>query len=191
MGRLKSLCATTGATNTVITAETEQRDIGTTLVIHPRINNDRTVTLTIDQESSERVVGGTTIPLATGTVGDGVVQYPIDTVNTASVQAVAQAKDGLTIAVGGMIKINKTNKTANIPGLSKIPLLGELFKKDERVDERTELVLIITPHVLESGEEAQQVSQRLRSTPGDIENGVPGSAARITTHPEAPIKGSP
>lgn len=155
---------TTGATNTIITAETEQRDIGTTLVVHPRINADRTVTLTIDQESSERVVGGTTIPLATGTVGDGVVQYPIDTVNTSSVQAVAQAKDGLTIAVGGMIKINKTNKTANVPGLSKIPLLGELFKRDEQVDERTELVLIITPHVIESSEEAERLTQRMGGT---------------------------
>lgn len=155
---------TTGATNTVITAETEQRDIGTTLVIHPRINDDRTVTLTIDQENSERVIGGTTIPLATGNVGDGVVQYPIDTVNTSAVQAVAQAKDGLTIAIGGMIKINKTNKSANVPGLSRIPLLGELFKKNEVVDERTELVLIITPHVLESSEEAEHVTRRVGGT---------------------------
>lgn len=167
---------TTGATNTVITAETEQRDIGTRLVIHPRINDDRTVTLTIDQESSERVVGGTTIPLATGTIGDGVVQYPIDTVNTSSVQAVAQAKDGLTIAVGGMIKMNKTRNTANVPGLSKIPLLGELFKREEQVDERTELVLIITPHVLESTEEAERVTQRLRSSGRELEQTLPGVA---------------
>lgn len=165
---------TTGATNTVITAETEQRDIGTRLVIHPRINDDRSVTLTIDQESSERVVGGTTIPLATGNIGDGVVQYPIDTVNTSSVQAVAQAKDGLTIAVGGMIKLNKTRNTANVPGLSKIPLLGELFKREAQVDERTELVLIITPHVLESTEEAERVTQRLRSSGRELEQTLPG-----------------
>jgi general secretion pathway protein D len=152
---------TTGATNTVITAETEKRNIGTTLVIHPRINDDRTVTLTIDQESSERVAGGTTIPLATGTAGDGVIQYPIDTVNTATVQAVAQAKDGLTIAVGGLIKISKSKTEGNVPGFSRIPLLGELFKSDQRVDERSELMLIITPHVLESAEDGQRLSNQL------------------------------
>lgn len=152
---------TTGATNTVITAETEKRNIGTTLVIHPRINDDRTVTLTIDQESSERVAGGTTIPLATGTAGDGVIQYPIDTVNTATVQAVAQAKDGLTIAVGGLIKISKSKTEGNVPGFSRIPLLGELFKSDQRVDERSELMLIITPHVLDSAEEGQRLSTQL------------------------------
>ncbi|MFT3822172.1 MAG: hypothetical protein QM750_31900 [Rubrivivax sp.] len=152
---------TTGATNTVITAETERRNIGTTLVIHPRINDDRTVTLTIDQENSERVAGGTTIPLATGTIGDGVVQYPIDTVNSANVQAVAMAKDGLTIAVGGLIKISKTDSDTAVPGLSAIPLLGELFKSKKRVAQRSELVLVITPHVLDSAEQAQDVTRRI------------------------------
>jgi general secretion pathway protein D len=157
----QTITGTTGASNTVVTAETEKRNIGTTLVIHPRINDDRTVTMTIDQESSERVAGGTTIPLAMGTVGNGVIQFPIDTVNTATVQAVAQAKDGLTIAVGGLIRFNKSRTVTNVPGISSIPVLRELFKGDQQVDERNELMLIITPHVLESAEEAESLSRQL------------------------------
>jgi general secretion pathway protein D len=172
---------TTGATNTVVTAETERRDIGTTLVIHPRINDDRSVTLTIDQESSERVVGGTSIPLATGRAGDGVVQYPIDTVNTASVQAVAMAQDGLTIAVGGLIKVGKTDADTAVPGLSAVPLFGELFKSKKRVAQRSELVLVITPHVLETAEEAQQASRRLSQPTLEAAAATVGAAARQQT----------
>ncbi|MBK1690495.1 type II secretion system protein GspD [Rubrivivax gelatinosus] len=160
---------TTGATNTTITAETEKRDIGTTLLIHPRINADRSVTLTIDQESSVRVAGGTTIPLATGSdEGNGVIQFPIDTVNTATVQAVALAQDGLTIAVGGMVRETRSRTEGNVPGLSSVPLLREVFKKDERSGERYEMVLVITPHVLESAEQAEDVTRRLRERDADI-----------------------
>jgi general secretion pathway protein D len=177
---------TTGATNTVVTVETEQRDIGTTLVIHPRINDDRSVTLTIDQESSERVVGGTTIPLSTGSIGDGVIQYPIDTVNTASLQVVAQARDGLTIAVGGMIKALKRKAGTNVPGLSRLPLLGELFKSEAQVDSQTELVLVITPHVLESADEAQRVSRQLGGTALSAASvHRPQAASAATPAPEA------
>lgn len=152
---------TTGATNTTITAETEKRDIGTTLVVHPRINADRTVTLTIDQESSARVAGGTTIPLAVGGAGNGqVLDFPIDTVNTSATQVVALAKDGLTIAVGGLIKVDRRKTEGGVPGLSAIPLLGDLFKSDERLDERSELVLLITPHVIETPEEGEAASRR-------------------------------
>lgn len=151
---------TTGATNTTITAETEKRNIGTTLVVHPRINADRTVTLTLDQESSARIKGGTTIPLAVGNgTGDGVLDFPIDTVNTSATQVVALAKDGLTIAVGGLIKVDRGRNESGVPGLSSIPLLGELFKQDERSDARSELVLLITPHVIETPEEGEAASR--------------------------------
>ncbi|MBZ8142998.1 type II secretory pathway, component PulD, partial [Rubrivivax gelatinosus] len=160
---------TTGATNTTITAETEKRNIGTTLLIHPRINADRSVTLTIDQESSIRVAGGTTIPLATGSdENNGVIQFPIDTVNTATVQAVALAQDGLTIAVGGMVRESRRRTEGNVPGLSSVPLLREVFKKDERSGERYEMVLVITPHVLESAEQAEDLTRRLRENDGEV-----------------------
>ncbi|MBK1616340.1 hypothetical protein CKO44_23115 [Rubrivivax gelatinosus] len=160
---------TTGATNTTITAETEKRNIGTTLLIHPRINADRSVTLTIDQESSIRVAGGTTIPLATGSdENNGVIQFPIDTVNTATVQAVALAQDGLTIAVGGMVRESRSRTEGNVPGLSSVPLLREVFKKDERSGERYEMVLVITPHVLESAEQAEDLTRRLRENDGEV-----------------------
>ncbi|THF62680.1 DUF3438 family protein [Pseudothauera rhizosphaerae] len=143
---------------TTVTAETEQRDIGTTLVVHPRINDDRTVTLTIDQESSRRIQGGTSIPLA---VGSGqILDYPIDTMDTAHIQVAALAKDKLTIAVGGMIRAETTKSRQQIPGFGDIPVIGNLFSRDVETDAQRELVLLITPHILDNGEEGEQVSYR-------------------------------
>jgi general secretion pathway protein D len=143
---------------TTVTAETEQRDIGTTLIVHPRINDDRTVTLTIDQENSRRIQGGTSIPLS---IGSGqILDYPIDTMDTSQIQVAALAKDKLTIAVGGMIRAETSKSRQQIPGFGDIPVIGNLFSRDVETDDQRELVLLITPHILDNGEEGEQVSYR-------------------------------
>lgn len=145
-----------GPAVTRITTQTEKRDVGTILVVHPRINADRSVTLTIDQENSRRVRGGTTIPLA---VGDNrILDYPIDTVDTATIQVAALARDKLTIAVGGMIRQDSSDTLQQVPGLAKVPGLGMLFSRKVESDKRSELVLLITPHILDTVEEGAQVS---------------------------------
>lgn len=145
-----------GPAVTRITTQTEQRDVGTILVVHPRINADRSVTLTIDQENSRRVRGGTTIPLA---VGDNrILDYPIDTVDTATIQVAALARDKLTIAVGGMIRQESSDTLQQVPGLASVPGLGKLFSRKVESDKRTELVLLITPHILDTVEEGAKVS---------------------------------
>lgn len=157
----ESTTGTTGATNTTITVETEKRDVGQTLSILPRINGDRTVSLTIDQDSSTVKVGDTTIPISTGD-GD-IIYYPIDTVNTATLQVTAHAKDGMTVAVGGMIRNSTQFEEQKVPLLGDIPILGTLFKRDIRASERTQIVLLITPRVMENPEEAEEVAREKRS----------------------------
>ncbi len=153
----ESTTGTTGATNTTITVETEKRDVGQTLSILPRINGDRSVSLTIDQDSSTVKVGDTTLPISTGD-GD-IIYYPIDTVNTATLQVTAHAKDGMTVAVGGMIRNSTQFEEQKVPLLGDIPVLGTLFKRDIRASERTQIVLLITPRVLENPEEAEEVAR--------------------------------
>jgi len=153
---------------TTVTAQTEQRDIGTTLVVHPRINADRTVTLTIDQETSRRVRGGTTIPLAIG--ASEILDFPIDTVNTAQIQVAALARDTLTIAVGGMIRAETSKSRQQVPGFGDIPVLGNLFARDVETDTRSELVLLITPHILDNAEDAAAVSREQMSPAVEAQN---------------------
>lgn len=148
---------TTGATNTTITVETEKRNVGQTLTILPRINADRSVSLTIDQDSSTLKAGDATIPLPT--TGGNVFQFPIDTVNTANLQVTAHAQDGLTVAVGGMIRQNNAVAREQVPVLGDLPGIGVLFRKDVKTHSRSQIVLLITPRVMENGDESDRVSR--------------------------------
>lgn len=174
--------AANSPSSTTVTAETEQRDVGTTLVVHPRINDDRSVTLTIDQEISRRVRGGTTIPLAIG--NSEVLDYPIDTVETSNIQVAALAKDGLTIALGGLIRAEASKTRQQVPGFGDIPVIGNLFSRDVETDERTEMVLLVTPHIIDTAEEGDALSRRQMSPLVEHE------AARLAPRPDAEAPGS-
>ena len=143
-----------GVVSNIISAETELRDIGNTLLILPRINKDGTVTLSIQQDSSSVIVGGATIPV-TG-AGGTVQAFPVDTVNTANLEGAFLAQDGLTVAVGGMIRSTVTDVDQRVPFISDIPLLGHVFERKVKENKKTELVLLITPHVFATEEDASK-----------------------------------
>lgn len=150
------ITSATGLSTTVISPITEVRDIGNTLRILPKINADRTVTLEIDHDSSTVLVGNTTLPVATQT-GD-VRQIPIDTVDTATLQGTVIAKDGLTVAIGGLIQTSKNKTVQKVPFLGDIPVLGWLFRREVINDTRRELILLITPHIILTPSEGQGVT---------------------------------
>ena len=138
---------------------TEVRDIGNTLIIQPKINADRTVTLTIIQESSTPIEDGATIPVS-GT--NGTDEVPVDTVNTATLQATVVAKDKLTTAVGGLIRTTVASRVQKVPWLGDLKYVGRAFRRETRQRLKTELVLLITPRILETGMEAEATtSERL------------------------------
>jgi type IV pilus assembly protein PilQ len=58
-------------------------------------------------------------------------------------------KDGETIVIGGIYKINKTDSNAGVPGLMKIPILGWLFKKHKEEAITSELLIFITPRIVQ------------------------------------------
>lgn len=155
----------TGATvaNGVVTPGTfepvtEIRDIGNTLIILPKINADGTVTLNIQQDASTVITGGTTIPVpANGTVQS----VPIDTVKTSNLTGTVVAKDGLTVAVGGLISSTTSRNVQKVPLLGDIPMLGQLFQRKIDVNDRSELVLLITPRIISNPAMGAQVSGEL------------------------------
>lgn len=180
-------------TFTTFTSQTEKRNIGNTLVLVPRINADRTVTLAIQQDASTVLPKSTSIPV--GSSGS-IQSFDIDSVNTANLQVTVVAKDQLTVAVGGMIRERASNAETKVPLLGDIPVLGNLFKRIEKSDGKTEMVLLVTPYILESPEEsAQRTRERgsaltgrsdLLSTPqpgtGTSPPDVTERAARLTRH---------
>ena len=146
----------TGPSTVYVEAVTEVRDVGNTLIIVPKINADRTVTLYISQDSSTVNPDAASIPIADAA---GITDFPIDTVSTATLQATVVAKDGMTLAIGGLITMEQVELRDKVPLLGDIPLLGWLFQRNEISNQKSELLLLITPRVLFTPAEAQEASK--------------------------------
>lgn len=153
---------TTINNNLVTTApnsSVEIRPVGTTLLLTPNINADRTVTLRIVQEMSDVRQGQASIPIVTAT-GE-VVNQPVDVVGSRSVAGTLVAKDGLTLAIGGLIEEGVGDGNQGIPILKDLPLLGPLFRRENKGRVRRETVVLIRPWVLFTAGEGQQMSASL------------------------------
>lgn len=137
-----------GDTGGTIVQQVEYRDTGVLLNVTPHINAGGVVTMEISQEDS--VVGAAVPP------SDNV------SIDTRSIKTSVAVQSGETIVLGGLIQERKTDGVTGVPVLSKIPVLGVLFS--ERTDDanRTELIVLITPRVINTSEEAREVTEELR-----------------------------
>jgi general secretion pathway protein D len=119
--------------------------------VTPRINSSGWVTLKIQQEVSSPVAP---------TAGSGI-QSP--SISIRSVDTQVTVKDGESIALGGIISENRLLSKNRIPLLGDIPGLGLLFGNTSYTNTRTELIAIITPHVIQDIESAMDVTDELKS----------------------------
>jgi len=71
-------------------------------------------------------------------------------------------QDGRTIVIGGLISETKDMTKEGIPDLYKIPYLGSLFGFEREIPKKTELIFMITPHVIQNLEEAELVTQEFK-----------------------------
>jgi type II secretory pathway component GspD/PulD (secretin) len=153
--------------NENIVPSTEFREIGNTIEITPYINADRTITLELKQESSSVKRGATNIPVVTNTQ---VLSLPVDTVTTAELEGTVIAKDGLTIAIGGLVRETISTSEQKVPFLSDIPGLGHLFTSTREKKERSELILMITPRVMMNPEEKRDTGSSLEELTADSQH---------------------
>lgn len=135
---------------------TEVRNVGNTLQIMPKINANGTVTLMIQQDSSSILTGASSIPVV---VGSTVQRFNVDSVKTSNIQGTVVAKDGLTVAIGGLIDSSESEEEQKVPVLGDIPLLGELFKRKAKSKGKRELLLLITPHIIATPQEAEDLTR--------------------------------
>jgi general secretion pathway protein D len=124
-------------------------DTGVILHVAPRVNSNGVISLDISQEVSD-VVTTTTSNL------DG------PTIQQRKVLSSVSVRDGETIALGGLISDSVTLGNNGLPILSKLPLLGGLFGTQSNNHVRTELLILLSPHVLHNASEARQVTDELR-----------------------------
>ncbi len=130
-----------------IVPTTQIEEVGNVIEITPYINADNTITLVLKQESSTVKDGSASIAVVSG---GQVLQLPMDTINTARLEGTVIAKDNFTIAVGGLVRETRSDREQRVPWLSDIPGLGQLFTSTKQIDERSELILMITPHLIDT-----------------------------------------
>jgi general secretion pathway protein D len=121
--------------------------------VTPQINAKGLVTLDIAQEVSD--VQNTTT---------GVTGTPTFTVRQAKTQLTTG--DNQTVVLGGLIREDRTYTRAGIPGLRNMPVLGPLFGSEERSKIKTELLVLITPHIVNNLEEGARVTQEMKDRTG-------------------------
>ncbi|UCD72180.1 MAG: secretin and TonB N-terminal domain-containing protein [Syntrophobacterales bacterium] len=122
-------------------AETAQvsirlEDVGTKLKITPQIARDGSIFMLVDVEKSE-ILGETTIQGMT-----------YDTLGTKRASTQVLAKDGETVVIGGLLSTKKQANRERVPVLSKIPILGLLFKSKQDISVYRELLIFITPQII-------------------------------------------
>lgn len=72
----------------------------------------------------------------------------VPSIDTRQINTQVTVNDGQTVILGGIYEISSTNDLAKVPFLGDIPFLGNLFKNTNKQDKKVELVIMITPHVI-------------------------------------------
>jgi general secretion pathway protein D len=137
-----------GGTTNAVTTTAQYIDTGVLVQVTPHINAGGLVTLEVDAEVS-----------TPGTTSDPNIAPPI---NTRSVQTLLAVPSGQTMVMGGLITENNQNNSSGLPGLARIPVLGALFGTQTLQKDRTELILFITPRVVENETDYLRVIEDLR-----------------------------
>lgn len=128
---------TKGQAVDTISEEVNFVDVGIQLAVTPTINDDGYVTMKVKPEVSS-VVDFLITPS----------KNKIPIIDTSMAESTVMVKDGTTIIIGGLRREDKTSSYGQIPYLGKIPIIGFLFKSGSGKVERTELLIMLTPHIL-------------------------------------------
>ncbi len=137
------------------TRNIEYRNTGVILTVTPRINAMGLVAMEISQEVSK----------AQALVDDGI-QSPV--ISNRKVETSLVVQSGQTVVIGGLIETFEDSSITGIPYLKNIPLIGFLFGTTNITTIKKELILLITPHVIENINEADIVTREIRGKMNDI-----------------------
>ncbi len=171
---------TTATTGTGFVEGTiEYKDIGTILSITPRISDGGLVTLELSIEEStleSREIGRKDTSVALGGVAAASSTFSVPAFNKTTVKTVLSIRDGQAIAIGGLIRKIKGDSSQGVPLLSKIPLLGFFFGKNKRTDDRRELILLLTPHIITDENQSKTVTdefkEKIQGLKKELEKGM-------------------
>jgi general secretion pathway protein D len=137
-------------------------DVGIVLTVTPRIMSNGCVTMDVTQTAND---------LVSYTAAD----EPI--VNQRETQSTMTVKDGYTVVLGGIFEDTDNRTIDMVPLLGDMPVLGSLFRSTSKQNEKTELLVFLTPHVIWSPEDARRLKLATEDELGWAGKGMPPSTA--------------
>lgn len=139
---------TTGG-NTGLIQTVQYRKTGILLNVKPVVYSDDRVDIELRQEVSEAQPIG----------ADSAVSSPA--IFNRSYTTSLSLKDGSAIMIAGLMSQKLTNSDSGVPYLKDVPLVGNLFKTQSRKRDKTELVLMIVPYIIETDTQAEELTRSL------------------------------
>ncbi|MFQ5520316.1 MAG: type II secretion system secretin GspD [Candidatus Methylomirabilia bacterium] len=161
-----------GVPTETITQNIEYRDVGIILTVMPRIGEQGTVALDVKQEVNE--IGAR----------DEATLAPTFIKREAETSVVLL--DNQTLVMGGLIETRRAFSRVGIPLLSKIPLLGLLFSTTTKTVEKTELLILITPRVIGTPQDAARITEEMKRISPEL-----NKAIQTAPRPPPPSEESP
>jgi len=133
-----------------VQSQIEFVNIGIDLTVTPRINPQGVVVMEITQSTED--VGGTSLI-------DG---NELPNINTRQLNASLAIPSGGTLVLGGLVREDEREAVTQVPILGRIPILGALFRSKSQERVRTELLVLISPEVILSAEDAESLTNQLK-----------------------------
>jgi general secretion pathway protein D len=149
----------TGTTTAVVgTQSVEYRDAGVVLTVTPRIGERGTVALDVKQEVN--AIGNPVQPTGSPEIIKREAETSVVLLNNT------------TLVLGGLIQDQVTINDRGIPFLKNIPILRFLFGFKQRLIEKTELLLLITPRVIGTALDAAKITDEMRQVTPELERAI-------------------
>ena len=172
------ITTTAGATG-FVSESVNYLDVGLKLEVEPQVFLEDDVGIKVGLEVSNI---GQQIKTSSGTVA-----YTVGTRNTTTT---LRLRDGETQVLAGLISHEDRRSSSQVPGLADLPVAGRLFQNKEDVNNKTEVVLLITPHVIRNVERSEARLEEFNSgTEAEVGGGSLSLPSVIPSTPPAPAAG--
>lgn len=158
-----------GATQQGVLQQIQYRSTGVMLRVRPVINSGNRLDLEVSQEVSSAASTET-----------GVTSSP--TISTRRIETKLSLRDGSTVLLGGLISRDTSSSDAGVPLLKNIPGVGALFRSKSQSSTQKELLVMITPYVINDDFEAEEITEAIHKSFGTWAEDI--KKARVVRQPE-------
>jgi general secretion pathway protein D len=163
----------TGIPTAAVLQTIQYKQVGVILRVRPIIHSSGRIELDVSQEVS-----------SASSTQTGVNNSP--TISNRKVDTKLALADGSTVLLAGLISQNATRGDTGVPFLKDVPVIGQLFRVNNDTSERTELIVLITPYLVNNDFEARAITDAFRSQLGPWAQTVVGAAAVVLPPTPAP-----